>query len=53
MSILYADTKDEVKLEHDCLKPWHSLKDDQSMSYDCNVSDFILGIIVTPCQTKR
>ena len=39
----YDDEKDEVRCKHDCLKDWADLKE-RIRSYDCNVSDFILGI---------
>lgn len=38
-----ASSKDEVRLEHDCLKDWNELRED-IRSYDSNVADFILGI---------
>lgn len=37
------DQKDEVRFKHDCLKDWANLEE-RVRSYDCNVSDFILGI---------
>ena len=39
----YDDEKDEVRCKHDCLKDWVDLEE-HVRSYDCNVSDFILGI---------
>lgn len=39
----YDKEKDEVKCKHDCLKDWAALSE-LYRSYDCNVSDFILGI---------
>lgn len=39
----YDKEKDEVKCKHDCLKDWAELSEFYR-SYDCNVSDFILGI---------
>lgn len=38
-----ADAKDEVKLMHDCLKDWSKLTE-KERSYDCNLSDYILGV---------
>lgn len=37
------DEKDEVRYTHNCLKDWEDLSE-EVRSYDCNVSDFILGI---------
>lgn len=39
----YDDEKDEVRCKHNCLKDWEGLSE-EVRSYDCNVSDFILGI---------
>lgn len=39
----YDDEKDEVRCKHNCLKDWKDLSE-EVRSYDCNVSDFILGI---------
>lgn len=39
----FDSNKDEVRFRHDCLRDWRELKED-TQSYDCNVSDFILGI---------
>ena len=38
------DDKDEARLLHGCLKPWHRLSE-RVKSYDCNVVDVSLGII--------
>lgn len=39
----HDDEKDEVRCKHDCLKDWKDLSE-EVRSFDCNVSDFILGI---------
>lgn len=43
LGYVYDNDKDEVKCLHNCLKDWKDLKEDVR-SFDCNVSDFILGI---------
>ena len=43
LGYIYDDEKDEVRCKHDCLKDWEYLSE-RVRSYDCNVSDFILGI---------
>jgi len=52
LGYVYDDTKDEVRLRHNCLTNWENLSE-YVRSYDCNVSDFILGIKITPCRTKK
>ncbi len=43
LGYIYDDEKDEVRCKHDCLRDWSDLKE-SVRSYDCNVSDFTLGI---------
>lgn len=43
LGYIYDDAKDEVRCMHNCLKDWKDLTE-SVRSYDCNVSDFILGI---------
>lgn len=43
---LSANQKNEVRLYHDCLKDWSKL-DEETRSYDCNVSDILLGVTIT------
>lgn len=40
-----GNTKDEVRLVHNCLKDWDCLSE-EVRSYDCNISDLILGITI-------
>lgn len=43
LGYVYSDEKDEIRCQHNCLKDWEKL-DEETQSYDCDVSDFILGI---------
>lgn len=44
LGYVFSEKKDEVKMHHDCLTDWKSLKDDNTRSFDNDVADFVLNV---------